>query len=72
MSRTYKNVRLKRHSFKIHKGYRNRRYNGEWVSAFIQPCGKWEKRKAARKVRACKNVSDCGFYKKLYGWMEWS
>lgn len=43
-----------------------------WMSAFIQPYGKIEKRRASRAARRCKDISDGTEHKKTYCWFEWS
>jgi len=42
-----------------------------WRSAFTQPSGKFYKRKASKRARQCKDLSDGTDYKKYYGWFEW-
>lgn len=40
-------------------------------SGFVQPVGKFWKRQAAKKVRKA-ICFDNSYYKKLWGWFEWS
>ena len=44
-----------------------------WVSAFVQPCGKFWKRVASKRARACgDDLADGAAHKKTWGPFEWS
>lgn len=46
---------------------------GRYDSGYIQPTGKFEKRRSAKKVRNFKGVLTSGsMYKKLYTHFEWN
>lgn len=47
-------------------------YGCRYVSDWVKPGDKFTKRQANKKFRKYSNaVSGC-FYKKVYGWFEWS
>jgi hypothetical protein len=48
-----------------------RRKDG-WVSAWTKPKGRFWKRNSNKKVRRNDAVSNGGFFKKVWGWFEWS
>ena len=48
-----------------------RRSSYRYDSGFVQPAGKFWKRQAAKKVRKAICFDD-SYYKKLWGWFEWS
>lgn len=43
-----------------------------YVNGFVMPGTKFAKRKAARRVRKDDNIPNGNFYKKLWGYWEWS
>jgi hypothetical protein len=53
-----------------HKGERKR--TGEWISTWVKPKGKFWKRNSNKKIRKSDSVSGGGFFKKVWGWFEWS
>lgn len=46
---------------------------GGWESGFVKPGTRADKRKASRRVRdEYEDIPDGNFYKKLWGYWEWS
>ena len=57
---------------KIRKGLQGKTLgHGCWYNGFVKPANKFNKRRAARRVRRNKDVSDGNEYKKLWGYWEW-
>jgi len=65
---------------KMRSGYYPFRYGkrglrkllGGWQNGHVMPGNKLLKRKANRRVRYNGDVPNGNFYKKMWGWMEWS
>ena len=58
------------HSYlKLRRGARGEL--GTWYNGWVAPATKFEKRRAARRVRHARNVPDGKAYRRFWGYWEW-
>ena len=57
---------------KIRKGLQGKELgHGFWLNGWVAPATKFEKRRASRRARHTKDISDGKEYRKLWGYWEW-